>query len=167
MSNIGALIGQLAGLGHSGVQLATVVSVDRDKRLCEVELMERELRLIDVYLQANDSLNKGVCLLPKVGSWVVVDMIADSRAIVVATSEIDELLFDGDQITLNGGENGGLVKVGDMVGWMEKVYSDLTKLTSLLSTSAVSGNGAPLAIVFTPETPKPTNEEFENSKITH
>lgn len=92
---------------------------------------------------------------------------------LIAIVEGDEatafLLFadEAELIVFNGGENGGLVKIIPTVEWMRKVNNDLQTLKTLLQTSIVAGNGAPLAIVFNPQTTAPEQSDFENEKITH
>lgn len=42
-----------------------------------------------------------------------------------------------------------------LLDWMTWVYADLQTLTTLLASSPVAGNGAPLGVIFTPATPAP------------
>lgn len=92
---------------------------------------------------------------------------------LIAIVEGDEatafLLFadEAELIEFNGGENGGLVKISPTIAWMQKVNSDLQTLKTLLQTSPVAGNGAPLAIVFNPTTTAPEQSDFEDEKVTH
>lgn len=93
---------------------------------------------------------------------------------LIAIVEGDEatafLLYadNADLIEFNGGENGGLVKLMPLAEWMQKVSSDLQTLKTLLQASPVAGNGAPLAIVFNPQSPAVIQQtDFENEKITH
>ena len=98
----------------------------------------------------------------------------ESTAFMLYADEAEEVLinaekmeYHSDLIQYNAGENGGLVKVGPMADWMKKVSSDLQTLKTLLLSSTVAGNGAPLAISFNPQTPVPKKEDFENEKIKH
>jgi hypothetical protein len=77
------------------------------------------------------------------------------------------LEIDKNGFVFNGGNNKGLLKITDVVDWMSKVYSDLTKLQGLLNTHPVTGNGAALGLTFVPSTPNPNDAMFENSKIKH
>ncbi len=121
------------------------------------------LELTDVQLNASVNGNvKNLLIKPKVGSMVLVADMGDGKQdlIVIGWSEVET-------ITINNGENGGLVIVGKMNDWMQKVYNDLQTLKGLLQTSLVAGNGAPLAIAFTPSTTTPSVSNFENPKIKH
>jgi hypothetical protein len=73
--------------------------------------------------------------------------------------------IDDKGVVFNGGGLKGLVKIDAMVEWMGKLHGDLTTLQGLLSASPVAGNGAPLGIIFSPTTPAPQVDSFENKKI--
>jgi hypothetical protein len=87
-------------------------------------------------------------------------MINRADAFVAMFSEIES-------ITIDGGQNKGLVKVDPLVSWMQKVHADLTTLQSLLLTHPVAGNGAALALSFNPTTESPVSSTLENSKFKH
>jgi hypothetical protein len=134
------------------------------------------LTVTNVRLRAVINNNAEQLLIqPRVGSYVLAADLGELRQLVViAYSEIDKIHIkigsttmdiDNNGVMFNGGELKGLVKVDAMVEWMSKLHSDLTTLQTLLSTSPVAGNGAPLAIAFSPTTPAPQTDSFENKKI--
>ncbi len=98
----------------------------------------------------------------------------EATAFMLFADEAEELIINAEKMQLsadliqyNEGENGGLVKVEPMTAWMKKVASDLQTLKKVLATKAVAGNGAPLGIVFNPQTTSPAKSDFENEKIKH
>jgi hypothetical protein len=135
-----------------------------------------ELPITDVRLRAVVNNNTEQLLIqPRVGSYVLVADLGELRQVVViAYSEIDKIHIkiggttvdiDSNGVVFNGGALKGLIKIDAMVEWMSKLHGDLTALQTLLSTSPVAGNGAPLGIVFSPTTPLPQVDSFENKKI--
>ena len=74
--------------------------------------------------------------------------------------------MDKNGFTFNDGTVGA-VCADKLVEWMSKVYSDLQTLITLLSTSPVAGNGAPLGVVFTPSTPSPNLADFTDDAFKH
>ena len=158
--------GMAARTGKSGCFTAKVKAVNGET--CSVEL--DGLTLTDVRLSAVvNGENSKILVTPETDSYVLVaDLAGDlSQLVVVGYSEVKQIEVDTDKIIFNGGSNHGLVKVEEMVSWMQKVYADLQTLTGLLSSSAVVGNGATLNIVFNPTTPLPNIDDFQNKDITH
>ena len=146
---------------------AKVLRVNGDT--CDVEL--EGMKLTDVRLRAVvNGENSKILVTPKTESYVLVaDLSGDlSQLAVIGFSEVEKIEIDAnDKIIFNGGNNKGLVKVEPMVNWMQKVYNDLQTLIGLLQDSLVAGNNAPLAITFTPTTPSPAIDDFQNKDITH
>lgn len=159
--------GMLSKNGSFACFTAKVKSVNGET--CEVEL--DGMKLTDVRLRAVvNGENSKILVTPKTDSYVLVaDMSGDlSQLAVIGFSEVDKIEIDAtDKIIFNGGNNKGLVKVEPMVKWMQKVYNDLQTLIGLLRNSSVAGNNAPLAITFTPTTPSPAIDDFQNKDITH
>lgn len=154
--------------------LGKVVSVDKAERTCTVD--DDGSLMYGVRLQCITEGESGVLVTPKVGAMVLaVDIEGTGDYMVVQASEVEwiEVVLDGYKITADKDEvvfhegTDGMVKVADMVSWMNKVHDDLTTLTRLLSSSPVAGNGNPLGITFTPTTPVVTKSDFEDVKIKH
>ena len=126
----------------------------------------------------DDDLDSYITVIPAENSNVIVGIIETlkTEAVVLRCSEVQKLIvkigdrtftIDKSGIIFNDGENHGLVKIAELVEWMGKVYSDLQTLKSQLSTHPVAGNGAPLALAFSPTTPNPTQDTFEDKNIKH
>ena len=154
---------------------ATIKSVEGNT--CTISI--GNLSISDVRLKPTTSDNDDVILLtPSVGSNVLVGsfsgnlnnlFIMQSDYIDEMYLKIDEMTFKMDKngIVFNDGKNNGVMKINDVVNWMQKVHGDLTTLQTQLSAHPVAGNGAALGLVFNPSTPNPTNEMFEDKNVTH
>lgn len=154
MSELSNAIKKLAASGLIACMNGEIISVDKTEMTCEVSFGDEDS--VVASLVCGDK-KKGIVQVPKVGSNVVVMFYSPTVAFVVMVDEVEEIL-------INGGENGGLVNVEELKSWMSNVESDLSTLKTLLSTSAVAGNGAALGIVFNPVT---KNTEIEDKTIKH
>lgn len=175
MSGIGDAIKLAAGTGvETYIRLCMVDSVNEEKRTIECTPLDGGAKLTDVNMQAVTEGKGGLLIIPKKNSHVAVGFFDKNNAVVLLYSEIEKILLDaGDTISFNGGKNDGLVVVSKMVGWMEKVHSDLTTLQASLAsipvTGAVPAGTLPVVAncVFSPQTPLPVQQDFENDKIKH
>lgn len=156
------------------IVLGKVIDVDLNTRTCTVD--DDGVNFYDVRLQSTIGGNAGVLMTPKKGSHVIIIDIEDRGDWAVAlTTEVESVevkigdkgvVVNTDGIVFNEGRL-GMVKVDEMTRWMEMVHQDLQTLTTLLSTSPVAGNGAPLGITFVPKTAKPNQSAFEDTTIKH
>jgi hypothetical protein len=84
----------------SSAVMGEVVSVDMEKVLCEVKILENEdLIFSEVRLRAiDDEQDKGFVLFPKVGSQVLMAKIKDTDAYYIAMmSEIKKVSFQSNE----------------------------------------------------------------------
>jgi hypothetical protein len=153
--------------------LCTVNSVDTSERTCEVTPLNGKADLFDVRFQAELSLNVGLFIEPKVNSTVLVAFINSVQAAVVMCSEIENIYIDtyGDTI-FNGGQNDGMVKVGDLVtklNNLENKVNDLVTWTSTHTHTGVTpGPGSTGTAVGIVGTLTPTQQsDLENTKVQH
>ena len=154
------------GSGKQTHMVGKVKSVEGESCTVDVAgLVLDEVRLTAV----NDGAEGKLLVTPKVGSYVLaVDLSGGEMrdVAVVVLTEVEKIEATCEQITLNGGENGGLVNIKTMKQWMQNVETDLKTLGTLLKSSPIAGNGAPAAIQFTPSTKSVAND-IEDNKITH
>jgi len=158
-------------------QILSGTAIEVGELTCSVE-REDSPTLFDVRLNAiDDELESCFTVYPAEGSAVLVAIIENMKteAVVIRCSEVAKvkvkigdktLVTDKDGFVFNDGTN-GMVKLAEMVSWMQKVSTDMKTLKTLLANSVVAGNGAPLAIVFNPSTPAPEKGTFEDTKIKH
>ncbi len=159
------------------VQVLTGTAIKVGATTCSVE-RDGAPTLEDVRLDAiDDELTSRFTVYPAENSSVLVGIIegVKTEAVILKCSEVAKVSFKAGTQTLVMNKDGfvfnagtdGMVKLTELVSWMDKVSTDLNTLTSLLSTSPVAGNGAVLGIVFNPTTPTPVKAAFEDSKIKH
>ncbi len=153
--------------------LCTVNSVDTSERTCEVTPLNGKADLFDVRFQAELSLTEGMFIEPKVNSTVLVAFINSIQAAVVMCSEIENIYIDtqGDTV-FNGGQNDGMVKVGDLVtklNNLENKVNDLVTWTSTHTHTGVTpGPGSTGTAVGIVGTLTPTQQsDLENTKVQH
>jgi len=149
------------------LKLCTVDSVDRTARTIDCSPIDDGAKMESVDLQALQGRIGGVVAFPKVGSEVIVGYLDRDNAVVLLMTQTDRIEIDCDEIIINGGDNAGVVKVDKMVDWMNNVYQDMQTLKSLLSTTTVAGNGAPLGILFSPKVKIPAASQFADEKLKH
>ena len=152
---------------------AKVLSVDEDKRTVDVAPIDGGASIFDVKLQANESGTKGLVQIPTKDSEVVVTFLSKDTAFVSLCTEVDKILIDTEEITINGGTNGGLININDLITKFNNIENDLNNLKlSLTSWVPVpSDGGAALKTVissYASQTLTPTVVlDLEDNKITH
>lgn len=163
--------------------ICTVDTVDKETRTVDCTPLDEGAPLLGVNLQANQESNFGIVAYPRVGSYVVVGFVAEGNAgIVLLTDDIEaveivvsdstsrveineeevridvgeetsaELTKDG--IVLNGGDLGGLVKIGMLEDNLRQIKTYVETLAKAVSSglnavgAAMSANGAAGAATF-------------------
>lgn len=139
---------------------AIVKSVNGD--VCTVDY--GNTTLTNVRLTAiSDVADNAIVVKPKIGSPVVVADLSMGNMrdlVIIQYSSIDSII-------INGGNLGGIVIGSKIVDWMNKVAQDMQTLSTLLQSTPVVGNGAPLGAVFNPQTSTINIKDIENNKIKH
>lgn len=140
-----------------------VESVDEDEGTCACLPVNGDAKFIDVRLQAE--AGKGVLIMPKVGSKVIVQPINTVTGYVSMFSDVDSIKF-------LDGSHGGLVKISDLVTKLNNLEDTVNDLISTLQGIVIplapSGTYpfAPEFAGIAPLTPTEVGE-LENDKITH
>lgn len=135
-------------------QVLAGIAKNVGERTCSVE-RDGSPTLLGVRLSAiDDSLNSYFTVYPAEGSTVLVAIIENMKteAVVISCSEIEMIKLKAGERTLVMNSNGFVFDGTNLIEWMQKVANDLQTLKGLLQNSPVTGNGAPLAIVFNPTT---------------
>lgn len=142
--------------------LAVVKSVETTDRTCEVEFVNGASP-ITARCQAEIGLTAGIFIEPVVDSFVVIGWIANEIAYVASYSEIENLYIDVDtQIQFNGGNNGGLVKVADLVSKLNAIASAFNTHTHSGVQTGAGSTGGPSGNISST-----TVSQLENPDITH
>jgi hypothetical protein len=163
------------------LQVCKVKSVDADKRICDLEPLNGDAEILDARLQASTELAEGFVLVPKVNSFVVAGFFSKDAAVIVISSELEkvhikvgdsELEVTGSEIIINGGENSGLVKVGELKDQIDNITNYLEALKDCLTTwvPVPSDGGAALQTYANTKlalVTKPSSVALENTKVKH
>jgi len=119
---------------------------------------------LKVRLQADPK--SGALLIPKIGSIVIVEQTSHDSAFVSLFGELEEIIFlDGD--------NGGVVKVSELVEKLNNLESDINSLKQVFSTWPVTLNdgGGALKLAAADWYAQPlietTEQELENENFKH
>lgn len=187
-------IRKLVGVGGYQTKLCKVVSVE-DDNTCTVEAYSGE-QYEKVTINAEITKNKGIFITPKVDSSVLITMKDEIHGFISQFSDIDKFVIkiqdfdlelkDGnvkikgkkveaefDQITFNGGENAGLVKVKELTDKINELVDwckDHTHMIPVINTT-----GSPTAqVANNVDVPKPLSppqrlniRDYENDTIKH
>lgn len=131
--------------------VGTAKNVNETTRLCDVTPVGDEADRIDVRLQAIENGTLGIVLVPKENSKVVITFINTTLAFVSLTSELEKILIDTDLTQFNGGLNGGLVKINDLITKLNNIENDLNSLKSAISgwVPVPNDGGAALKVALT------------------
>lgn len=144
MSNIRNCIRQLAGTGANSACIPCQVdAVNLAERSIDCTPLSGEAPYLDVALQATTEGETGIVPVPAIGSYVLIAPTGGSGGVVVATSEIEQLLvqiaetdihISKEGIVFNDGKLGGLVRVADLTTQLNKIEKDINGLKKCLAT---------------------------------
>lgn len=186
-------------------KICTVDEIDEDARTVDVSPLDESAPILGVNLQANQCGEIGLVTFPKKDSHVVVGFLNDAAAVVLETLEVykvcgvigedtpveftaeDNLLSitigdttitaDGaKQITMNGGDNGGLVQVQELTDKLNNLTKQVNAFVKVFNshdhvTTATVGTGGP-GKISPPASPASDaddfkREDYENTDVKH
>lgn len=156
----------------SQMQLGTVEAVDEQTQTCDVKIDEGYI-LYGVRLTSVEDAQ--ILLVPKVGAWCIVASIDNDESLTYAMgfSAIDKILANVEEIVINEGENGGLVKISALIDEIDSLKRDLNNLKTAFKSWVVTPNdgGAKLktaASVWASSSLELTNRDaLEDTKVKH
>lgn len=158
-----------------GLFTAEVKSVSGET--CSVMLDDLQLDDVRLRVVAEDGNDNRMLLTPKVGSYVLVADLSngDKRDFaVVMMSEVQKIELSADELVINGGQNGGMVKLQELTDKLNALIDSFNNhVHSNVIVAVTGGSGAPA--VGTPGnsgTPTTTADRFnksdyENTAIKH
>lgn len=139
--NLQNIIQDLADQGHEIYsKVCKVISVDQDKRTCDVNPIDDDDDIIyGVRLQSDMNETTGFVMIPAVGSYVVVTFLNKSTGYVGLMAKVDEIRLNGDQY-------GGLIKVEKLVEELDKTKAVVNAMKQAFQgwTPAPQDGGAAL-----------------------
>jgi hypothetical protein len=139
-------------------------SIDTTNMTCDCDPLDGSAYLLDVRLNAN--YTKGFTLIPKDESIVIVTQLSDATAYVSMVSDVDQIYLAGD-------DNGGLVKVSELVDKINRVENQVNNILNVLKTTVIplapSGTYpfAPLYASILDITPLTQVNDLENKTVQH
>ncbi len=160
------------------VRVGKVKSVDESKMTCEIDLQTAP-DVYDVRIRAAiDSVAKGLLIVPKVGSIVLVATIEDkvTSSFIVSFSEVESInLTTEAELHLNGDSFGGLVmkqelqdSLDSIKQYCESMHSAIANgLTSVGASTAASGAAGAAAYQAQMAASVITLKDFESKKVKH
>jgi hypothetical protein len=120
--------------------IGKVVSVNKSAFTCVVKATGTDEEYLDVrLLGASDDIPKPTVFFPKVSSIVGITPLFNSRNIMAIC-----LITEVDEVLLNGGEFGGLVKADILKQELDKTNQLLDAILNVINGTAIpeAGNGA-------------------------
>ncbi len=139
-------------------------SVNRTDMTCIV-VLEGGGGEIEASLQVGDK-SKGLVQIPKENSMVMVVIRGKSQGFVVMVEEVEEVI-------IRGGENGGLIKIGELVENLDKMTKRIDGIIEAIKNSTpVAQDGgtsmkASIVASLNTLTEKEDFSKIENEKIRH
>ena len=121
-------------------KVCKVISIDKDLNTCDVEPLDGDAELLDVRLTATEENQTGFLVYPEIDSSVIVTFIDKDTAFVSMCTEVEEIL-------INGGSNGGLIKINTLISELNKNNLILDAIKNTVSTPIPeAGNGSPSSL---------------------
>lgn len=163
------IISKIKKLGQQAppVYRAVVKTVDKFFNVCTVQLVSNpELIIEGVQLRAiNNAGDLGFILYPAVNSFVLISQIEGLEDYVVISVSI---LDNETSILVNGGLNGGLIIIADLVSRLNVIEDRINYIQDNYNTHAHVANGSPpSSLLSVPNLQQTVINDIENPKIKH
>ena len=149
---------ELAGFAPIETEVAKVLSVDG--AACKVSRVRDGMVIDKVRLNAITTSDKGVVVVPKTGTYVLVTRMGENGWFVSQCGEAERITIDaGTEIVINGGGYGGLIKIDNLVEELNRLVQTFNSHTHVVP-NGTSNTPSTAASSFSTST-------LENTKITH
>lgn len=154
-----------------------VISVDETKMVCDIDLANAP-DMLDVRIRAViDEVSKGILIVPKVGSYVLVALIDNRKesSFICAYSELEKYWLLTDDIQLGGDNFKGLVKIEDLVSKLNNLENAFNQLVNEFNSHTHNAPQAPAGTIPTLPPLIPSTQslvvtqvtDLENDKVKH
>lgn len=144
-------------------KVCVITDIDTVKRTCTCLPIDDSAELTDVRLQSSESLDFGLCFIPKKGSYVVVSYMNPKTAFISLFSEITTAYLKADYIQFNKGTNEGLINIKALTEKLNKMVKEVDIELAKIQ-GAITGLGGTYARLNITTFNK---SDFEDAKITH
>lgn len=151
-----------------------IKSVNEPELTCTVQY--DDIRVEGVRITAStDKADTQTYFVPKTESWVLVSNIetSDTDAVIVAFTEIEKIVVQCENVEFNGGQNGGLIRINDLIAKINAIENDLNTLKNVFSmwVTVLGDGGASLKTASTTWSASTLQNtvvnDIENPKIKH
>jgi hypothetical protein len=142
------------------------LNVSESKRTCDFKPASDAATRTGVRLQALVDEKNGFAVIPKEGSDIAVVFVNKNKAFVANTSSVEKIVYQG-------GKNGGLINIDDIVTKLNNLEDDNNNLKTALSlwVPVTQDGGAALKAglaTYYAQRLIPTRKiELEDDKFTH
>ena len=147
--------------------LGTSIDIDEKERTCTV--IDGSVPYYDVRLQCITGGDKGIVVIPANGSQVLMISVEGSdEYVIIMCEKADKVLIDTDtEIVINGGNNGGLIKIQKLTDKINALVDAFNNHTHQVNTtgSATAQTGMAAAVVT--KAAKLNKSDYENEKVKH
>jgi hypothetical protein len=123
---------------------------------------------------AGSAENKGIFVVPSVGSLVIITFTSKDEAYLTAYTQIDNVISKQGEFVFNDGENGGLTKIQELTNRLNEYEALFNQLKQDLNSWVPVANdgGAALKTVLssgflTKTIPDSDRGDFENELVKH
>jgi len=153
--------------------IGTAKNVDEDRRVCDFTPVGDEADRFDVRLQSVISETAGMVLIPKKNSIIGVTFLNRTAGFVSLTSTLEKILIDTDLTQFNGGDNGGLINIDDLITKQNIIEKDLNTVKAAISSwiPVPNDGGAALKVAltswFSDILTLTVKQDLEDTKVTH
>ncbi len=183
MTNIRQALRAIAGGQSDILKICMVDAVDREARTADCTPIDDSAPILDCNLQSVQGSHEGVCIIPRVGSYVLVGLLVDGNAGTILLTDYVDAVYIGiadrslemtvDGININGGELGGMVKVEPLVARLNALEDELRNLKQAFTSwvPVPQDGGASLKADITPWAGTPVSQtsrrDLENALVKH
>ncbi len=116
--------------------IAQVVEVNG--ATCKVARLGDNMIINNVRLNELSDETTGIVIRPKTDSCVLIAVIDDFNYYVSLYSEIDSVDIQCDKITINGGDNGGLINIEELKKQLNKMTKRIDGIMSAIENSTTN-----------------------------
>lgn len=155
-------IREIGGSSGRGCLFVTGEVTGVSRETCNVKIGELEIE--EVWLTGvHDQKEKSLVVTPKVGSMVMMADLSGGdmrQMMVVGYTEVES-------IVVNGGENGGLINIADLVSKLNGLVDKFNSHTHQVSTTGTAAAQTGTAAAPVSKATKFNKSDFEDESIKH
>lgn len=147
--------------------LGTSIDINEKERTCTVT--DNGVSYYDVRLQCVTGGDKGIVVIPADGSQVLMIAVEGSdEYAVVMCEKADKVLIDADtEIVINGGNNGGMIKIQELTDKINALVDAFNKHTHQVNTTGSATTQTGTAAAVATKAANLNKSDYEDEKVKH